>query len=203
MISKKRRHKGLIYKPPTTGRAAFKGFYHPLILGGQSVSSSMTGTTNFDPYSQATITPAGKGGETRPIEKEPCELTIEEKRYCDVNPTFRFCDKKNMTSDDPKCVATDIKCPLTQQWLDRFSSTDPSDQFGLTSQFLGLDGILNGVNGQCIDEYIKTRTKCARVYFLKEQTKVSMFCPITSDNKGFIQMAEKRPDLYRVEYFYP
>lgn len=166
MISKKRRHKGLIkHHPPTTGRAAFKGILHPLILGGQSIAPSSTATTaNFDPYSQATVTVPSDAENPSTINL-PCELSATEKAWCDINPTFSWCGKAGLTLNDPKCVPNNIKCPPSQKWLDTFNSTDLSNQFGPISQFLTNDGIINGVNGMCIDEAItQTDAKTKKAY---------------------------------------
>jgi hypothetical protein len=107
MISKKRRHKGLLKSaPPTTGRAVFRGILHPLILGGQSIAPSSTATTaNFDPYSQATVTVPSDAEKPSTI-NFPCELSATEKEWCDINPAYSWCKKANVLSNDPLCIPT-------------------------------------------------------------------------------------------------
>lgn len=214
MISKKRRHKKILFSAtPTTGRAAFRGILHPLILGGQSIAPSSTATTsNFDPYSSATVTQPDKDPQPTSTQTA-CELPLVEQEYCDVNPNFSWCEKRKLKSDDPKCAPVDIKCPMTQEWLDSYHSTDVNDQFGLIQKFLANDGILNGVNGQCIDDYKRTRQKCARIYYdfddvvnrnFKKGDLYATFCPIQTDkSKRFVEGAEQDKGIFRVEYFYP
>lgn len=150
MISKKRRHK---YHPPTTGRAAFRGILHPLILGGQSIApTSTTATSNFDPYSQATVTvPSTDDGPPQKL-RDACELSATEKAWCDINSTFSWCDKAGLFSDDPKCVPNNIKCPPSQKWLD--ISNDP---FSIYRDFTKSENIINGIDGMCVDEAIEKR----------------------------------------------
>jgi hypothetical protein len=150
MISKKRRHKGLIHSPPTTGRAAFRGILHPLILGGQSIAPSSTATTsNFDPYSSATVTQPDKDPQPTSTQTA-CELPLVEQEYCDVNPTFSWCKKRKLKSDDPKCVPNNIKCPPSEKWLSMWYDDDVVHN--PYRDFLKEENIINGINGQCIDE---------------------------------------------------
>jgi hypothetical protein len=161
MISKKRRHKGLLKSaPPTTGRAAFKGILHPLILGGQSIAPSSTATTaNFDPYSQATVT-VPSDAETPSKINLPCELSATEKAWCDINPTFSWCGKAGLTLNDPKCVPNNIKCPPSQKWLDIMN--DPNNNY---REFLKEYSIINGIGGMCVDEAIaETEANAKKAY---------------------------------------
>ena len=110
MISKKRRHK--------TGRAAFRGILHPLILGGQNIApSSTTTTSNVDPYAAATTTVPADIPQSQTL-KYPCELSATEKAWCDIDQRFSWCKKAGLTSNDPKCVPNNIKCPPSQKCLD-------------------------------------------------------------------------------------
>jgi len=193
MISKKRRHKGLLKSaPPTTGRAAFRGILHPLILGGQNIAPSSTATTaNFDPYSQATVTvPSTDDGPPQKL-KDPCELSATEKAWCDINPLFSWCDKVGLTSNDPKCVPNNIKCPPSQKWLDTAYSTDKSVQIGPLRDFLSEDGIMNGVNGMCIDAAIAKD---------KEAEANKSLCLMITPPNGVVQrycpMSETMKSLY-------
>jgi hypothetical protein len=161
MISKKRRHKGILKSaPPTTGRAAFKGILHPLILGGQSVAPSSTATTaNFDPYSQATVTVPSDAEKPSKI-NVPCELSATERAWCDINPTFSWCNKAGLFADDPKCIPNNIKCPPSQKWLD--ISKDPRSTY---ADFTREENIMNGINGMCVDEAIaETEAKAKKAY---------------------------------------
>jgi hypothetical protein len=160
MISKKRRHKGLLKSaPPTTGRAAFKGILHPLILGGQSIAPSSTATTaNFDPYSQATVTVPSDAEQPSQV-KPACELTATEKAWCDIG-SFSWCKKVGLTADDPKCIPNNIKCPPSQKWLD-ISKEPRSTYYDFTSE----ENIKNGINGMCVDEAIaETDAKANKAY---------------------------------------
>jgi hypothetical protein len=161
MISKKRRHKGLLKSaPPTTGRAAFRGILHPLILGGQSIAPSSTATTaNFDPYSQATVTvPSTDDGPPQKL-KDSCELSATEKAWCDIG-SFSWCKKVGLTADDPKCIPNNIKCPPSQKWLD--ISKDPTSTY---HDFTREENIINGINGMCVDEAIaETDAKAKKAY---------------------------------------
>lgn len=151
MISKKRRHKGFkIPPPPTTGRAAFKGILHPLILGGQTIApasiarASTTTPSNVDPYSQATVTIP----DTEPGQRDYCKLSDIEQAWCDINPTFSWCVKAGLLSDDPKCVPNNIKCPPSQKWLDVMNDPDPHNVY---KEFLKEESIMNGIDGTCVD----------------------------------------------------
>ncbi len=162
MNSKKRRHKGFkIPPPPTTGRAAFRGILHPLILAGQTIApasiarASTTTPSNVDPYSQATVTIP----DTEPGQRDYCQLSDIEQAWCDINPTFSWCYKTQLFSNDSKCVPNTIKCPPSQAWIDVFHSTDLNTQFGWLQDYLLESGIENGVNGKCIDEALAEKKK--------------------------------------------
>lgn len=193
MISKKRRHKGLLKSaPPTTGRAAFKGILHPLILGGQNIAPSSTATTsNFDPYSAATITvptDAEKPAELR----YPCELSATEKAWCDINPTFSWCGKAGLTSNDPKCVPNNIKCPPSQKWLDIWK--DPTSTY---YDFTRDQNIINGIDGMCVDEAInETEAKAKKAY---DDWVNSRGCKLSYNNFGHeVQQTYARcPDEFK------
>lgn len=150
MISKKRRH--LKYKPPTTGRAAFRGILPPLILGGQSIAPpsappSTSSTSNFDPYSGATVNVPTDVPQPAKL-KYPCELSDTEIAWCKINPAFSWCQKNGLMADDPKCVPNNIKCPPSQKWLD--VKNDP-DSISFFRDFLNEENIINGINGMCVD----------------------------------------------------
>jgi hypothetical protein len=151
MISKKRRHKGLLKSaPPKTGRAAFRGILHPLILGGQSIApSTNTATPNFDPYSTATVTkPDTDPGDAARI-KAPCVMSAAEEEWCNIDPTFSWCQKQMLFADDPKCTPNNIRCPVSQKWLEIMN--DPNNCY---RDFLKEEHIINGIDGQCVDEAI-------------------------------------------------
>lgn len=106
MISKKRRHRAILSQPPT-GRRAFKGILHPLLLAGQSIAPSATpATANFDPYAVATVTQPNTDISESTSYYSKCELTDEERAYCEMNPSYPWCKKANVLSNDPLCIPT-------------------------------------------------------------------------------------------------
>jgi len=192
MISKKRRHKGhLKSAPPTTGRAAFKGILHPLILGGQSIAPSSTSTSNFDPYSGATVTVPTDAPQPAEL-TYPCELSATEKAWCDINPTFSWCGKAGLTSNDPKCVPNNIKCPPSQKWLDIMN--DPNNDY---REFLKEDSIINGIGGMCVDAAIDEYEKKIKESY--EEWIKTRGCKLSYNNFGYevIQNYARCPDEFK------
>jgi len=188
MISKKRRHKGLIHSPPTTGRAAFRGILHPLILGGQSIApSTNTATPNFDPYSTATVVkPNTDQGEAARI-KAPCEMSAAEEKWCDIDPTYSWCEKRMLFADDPKCVPTDLKCSLTQKYLDLFY--DPKVAESKYLGFLSEEGVTTGRNGVCLDEQLRKdkeaeANKSLCLIITPPNGVVQRYCPMSDTMKA-------------------
>lgn len=155
MISKKRRHQGLLHSAiPSTGLSAFKGILHPLILGGQSIAPSLAGTPNFNPYDAAVTTvPTSVPTSENLVGKDACEMSATEKAYCELGLPFSFCDKKNLRLNDAKCTSGDIKCPLTERWKEVCMTNKPS-QF---ADFCKSENIINGINGECVDQAMETQ----------------------------------------------
>lgn len=155
MISKKRRHQGLLHSAiPSHGLSAFKGILHPLILGGQSIAPSLASTPNFTPYEAAVTTvPTSIPSPENLVGKDACEMSATEKAYCQVGLPFSFCDKKNLRANDPKCTSGDIKCPLTEKWK-KVCLSNKSSQF---DDFCKSEHIINGLDGECVDQAMETQ----------------------------------------------
>jgi hypothetical protein len=150
MISKKRRRKAILSQPPT-GRRAFKGILHPLLLAGQSIAPSVTpATANFDPYAVATVTQPNTDISESTSYTTPCELSATEREYCDQNPSYSWCKKANLLGGDPNCTSNPIKCPISQEWIDMCSG--PSGNY---SDFCKEENIINGINGICYSDVLK------------------------------------------------
>jgi hypothetical protein len=155
MIQKKRKRRAVLNRvAPSTGRQAFKGMIQPLLLGGGgSQTSPEVISQQYQQATAAVLTPS------QPIEKLniPCELTPTEKAFCDID-NYSWCEKTILSADDPKCVASTLKCAPSEKWKELWESTTPNDEFfPFAAAYLDEDGIRNGVDGKCIEEAIEEK----------------------------------------------